>query len=121
MQTLRQLEFTLFTTTIHTKTPALNSRQIQQTLNDIRKQYAVVPAVTTTVSNITPSYFTERRLCSRLLLLQMGRSLASDAFDYVLKMKVFSILKRVKNSDRAILAVGGKDTALEAFVSFPRS
>ena len=31
--------------TIHTKTPALNSEQIQQTLNDIRKQYAVVPTV----------------------------------------------------------------------------
>ncbi|WP_200856404.1 M3 family metallopeptidase, partial [Klebsiella pneumoniae] len=45
MQTLRQLEFALFDLTIHTKTPALNSEQIQQTLNDIRKQYAVVPTV----------------------------------------------------------------------------
>ena len=45
MQTLRQIEFALFDLTIHRQTPALNSQQIQATLDDIRNKFTVVPTV----------------------------------------------------------------------------
>lgn len=117
MQTLRQLEFALFDLTIHTKTPALNSEQIQQTLNDIRKQYAVVPTVDYNRFQHSFSHIFAGGYAAGYYSYKWAEVLASDAFDRFENEGIFNT-QTGKEFRQAILAVGGKDTALEAFVNF---
>ncbi|MCY1178590.1 Oligopeptidase A [compost metagenome] len=117
MQTLRQLEFALFDLTIHTKTPALNSEQIQQTLNEIRSQYAVVPTVGYNRFQHSFSHIFAGGYAAGYYSYKWAEVLASDAFDRFEHEGIFNT-QTGKEFRQAILAVGGKDTALEAFVNF---
>ncbi|MFK8984676.1 M3 family metallopeptidase [Acinetobacter seifertii] len=117
MQTLRQLEFALFDLTIHTKTPALNSEQIQETLNDIRQQYAVVPTVDYNRFQHSFSHIFAGGYAAGYYSYKWAEVLASDAFDRFEHEGIFNT-QTGKEFRQAILAVGGKDTALEAFVNF---
>ena len=117
MQTLRQLEFALFDLTIHTQTPALNSAQIQQTLDELRKQYAVVPTVDYNRFQHSFSHIFAGGYAAGYYSYKWAEVLASDAFDRFEHEGIFNT-QTGREFRQAILAVGGKDTALDAFVHF---
>lgn len=117
MQTLRQLEFALFDLTIHRANPALNAEQVQATLNEIRDKYAVLPTTPYNRFQHSFSHIFAGGYAAGYYSYKWAEVLASDAFDRFETEGIF-------NTDtghafrKNILAVGGKDTALEAFVNF---
>ncbi|KCX39280.1 peptidase M3 family protein [Acinetobacter sp. 263903-1] len=117
MQTLRQVEFALFDLTIHKMTPALNSPQIQQALDDIREQYAVVPAVPYNRFQHSFSHIFTGGYAAGYYSYKWAEVLASDAFDRFENEGIFNT-ETGKAFRSAILAAGGKDKALDAFVNF---
>ena len=104
MQTLRQIEFALFDLTIHSKNPALNSTQIQSTASYNRFQHSF-------------SHIFAGGYAAGYYSYKWAEVLASDAFDRFEAEGIFNT-KTGHEFREAILAVGGKDTALEAFVNF---
>ena len=117
MQTLRQIEFALFDLNIHKLTPALNAAQIQATLNDIRQKYTVAP---TTVDNRFQHSFSHifaGGYAAGYYSYKWAEVLASDAFDRFEKEGIFNT-ETGREFRQSILAVGGKDQALDAFVNF---
>ncbi|MFV5489745.1 M3 family metallopeptidase [Acinetobacter sp. ASP199] len=117
MQTLRQLEFALFDLTIHRANPALNAEQVQATLNEIRAKYAVLPTTPYNRFQHSFSHIFAGGYAAGYYSYKWAEVLASDAFDRFETEGIF-------NTDtghafrKNILAVGGKDTALDAFVNF---
>ncbi|WP_312080485.1 M3 family metallopeptidase [Acinetobacter schindleri] len=117
MQTLRQLEFALFDLTIHRANPALNAEQVQATLNEIRDKYAVLPTTPYNRFQHSFSHIFAGGYAAGYYSYKWAEVLASDAFDRFETEGIF-------NTDtghafrKNILAVGGKDTALDAFVNF---
>ena len=117
MQSLRQIEFALFDLNIHAANPALNSAQIQSTLDDIRDKYAVLP---TTASNRFQNSFSHifaGGYAAGYYSYKWAEVLASDAFDRFEQEGIFNT-ETGKEFRKAVLAVGGKDSALTAFVNF---
>ena len=117
MQSLRQIEFALFDLNIHAANPALNSAQIQSTLDDIRDKYAVLP---TTASNRFQNSFSHifaGGYAAGYYSYKWAEVLASDAFDCFEQEGIFNT-ETGKEFRKAVLAVGGKDSALTAFVNF---
>ncbi|WP_314295856.1 M3 family metallopeptidase [Acinetobacter schindleri] len=117
MQTLRQLEFALFDLTIHRANPALNAEQVQATLNEIRDKYAVLATTPYNRFQHSFSHIFAGGYAAGYYSYKWAEVLASDAFDRFETEGIF-------NTDtghafrKNILAVGGKDTALDAFVNF---
>lgn len=117
MQTLRQLEFALFDLTIHRANPALNAEQVQATLNEIRDKYAVLPTTPYNRFQHSFSHIFAGGYAAGYYSYKWAEVLASEAFDRFETEGIF-------NTDtghafrKNILAVGGKDTALDAFVNF---
>lgn len=117
MQTLRQLEFALFDLEIHCQTPALTTEQIQSTLNAIRAKYAVAP---TTAYNRFQHSFTHifaGGYAAGYYSYKWAEVLASDAFDRFENEGIFNT-ETGHEFRKKILAVGGKEKALDAFISF---
>lgn len=117
MQSLRQIEFALFDLNIHAANQALNSAQIQSTLDDIRDKYAVLP---TTASNRFQNSFSHifaGGYAAGYYSYKWAEVLASDAFDRFEQEGIFNT-ETGKEFRKAVLAVGGKDSALTAFVNF---
>ena len=117
MQSLRQIEFALFDLNIHAANPALNSAQIQSTLDDIRDKYAVLP---TTASNRFQNSFSHifaGGYAAGYYSYKWAEVLASDAFDRFEQEGIFNT-ETGKEFRKAVLAVGGKDSVLTAFVNF---
>lgn len=117
MQTLRQIEFALFDLTIHAKNPALNSSGIQNVLNDIRTQFAVLPTATYNRFQHSFSHIFAGGYAAGYYSYKWAEVLASDAFDRFEAEGIFNTQTGAEFR-KAILAVGGKDTALDAFVNF---
>ncbi|MBJ9986186.1 M3 family metallopeptidase [Acinetobacter sp. S40] len=117
MQTLRQIEFALFDLTIHSKNPALNSTQIQSVLDDIRSQFSVLPTTSYNRFQNSFSHIFAGGYAAGYYSYKWAEVLASDAFDRFESEGIFNT-KTGHEFREAILAVGGKDTALEAFVNF---
>lgn len=117
MQTLRQFEFALFDLSIHRANPALNAEQAQATLNEIRDKYAVLPTTPYNRFQHSFSHIFAGGYAAGYYSYKWAEVLASDAFDRFETEGIF-------NTDtghafrKNILAVGGKDTALDAFVNF---
>ena len=117
MQTLRQLEFALFDLTIHRANPALNAEQVQATLNEIRDKYAVLATTPYNRFQHSFSHIFAGGYAAGYYSYKWAEVLASDAFDRFETEGIF-------NTDtghafrKNILAVGGKDTALDALVNF---
>lgn len=117
MQSLRQIEFALFDLMIHAQTPALDSDGIQATLNEIRAKYAVMPSTADNRFQNGFSHIFAGGYAAGYYSYKWAEVLASDAFDRFEQEGVF-------NTDtgqafrKAVLAVGGKDSALDAFVNF---
>lgn len=117
MQTLRQIEFALFDLIIHRQNPALNSEQIQRTLDEIRQQYAVVPSVAYNRFQHSFSHIFAGGYAAGYYSYKWAEVLASDAFDRFEQEGIFNTTTG-KEFRQFILAVGGKDTALDAFRNF---
>lgn len=117
MQTLRQLEFALFDLSIHKASPALNAEQIQATLNDIRAQYAVLPSTDYNRFQHSFSHIFAGGYAAGYYSYKWAEVLASDAFDRFENEGIFNT-NTGQEFRKNILAVGGKDTALDAFVNF---
>ena len=117
MQTLRQIEFALFDLSIHKHNPALNAAQVQATLDDIRQKYAVVPTASYNRFQHSFSHIFAGGYAAGYYSYKWAEVLASDAFDRFEKEGVFNT-QTGKEFRQFILAVGGKDTALDAFINF---
>ena len=117
MQTLRQIEFALFDLSIHKAAPALNAKQVQATLNDIRQKFSVLPTVPYNRFQNSFSHIFAGGYAAGYYSYKWAEVLASDAFDRFENEGIFNT-ETGKEFRLAILAVGGKDTALDAFVRF---
>lgn len=117
MQTLRQIEFALFDLNIHKITPALNATQIQATLDDIRQKFAVLPTVSYNRFQNSFSHIFAGGYAAGYYSYKWAEVLASDAFDRFENEGIFNTQTGTEFR-KAILAVGGKDTALDAFINF---
>ena len=117
MQTLRQIEFALFDLSIHKAAPALNAEQVQSTLNDIRQKFSVLPTVPYNRFQNSFSHIFAGGYAAGYYSYKWAEVLASDAFERFESEGIFNI-ETGKEFRQAILAVGGKDTALDAFVRF---
>ena len=117
MQTLRQIEFALFDLTIHRKTPALSSSQIQAELDQIRREFAVLPTAAYNRFQHSFSHIFAGGYAAGYYSYKWAEVLASDAFDRFEQEGIFNTQTGAEFR-KAILAVGGKDTALDAFVNF---
>lgn len=117
MQTLRQLEFALFDLSIHRANPALNATQVQATLNEIREKYAVLPTTDYNRFQHSFSHIFAGGYAAGYYSYKWAEVLASDAFDRFEYEGIFNTTTG-KQFRENILAVGGKDTALDAFINF---
>ena len=117
MQTLRQFEFSLFDLSIHKANPALNAEQVQATLNDIRAKYAVLPSTDYNRFQHSFSHIFAGGYAAGYYSYKWAEVLASDAFDRFENEGIFNT-NTGHEFRKKILAVGGKDTALDAFVNF---
>ncbi|MGA8884767.1 MAG: M3 family metallopeptidase [Acinetobacter sp.] len=117
MQTLRQIEFALFDLNIHKQTPALNAAQIQAVLDEIRAKYSVVPAVSYNRFQHGFSHIFAGGYAAGYYSYKWAEVLASDAFERFENEGIFNT-QTGQEFRRFILAVGGKDAALDAFVNF---
>ncbi|MFW2146776.1 M3 family metallopeptidase [Acinetobacter sp. TY1] len=117
MQTLRQIEFSLFDLSIHKLTPALSTDGIQATLDDIRQKYAVLPTTDYNRFQNSFSHIFAGGYAAGYYSYKWAEVLASDAFDRFEKEGVFNT-ETGNEFRKNILAVGGKDTALDAFINF---
>ena len=117
MQTLRQIEFSLFDLNIHKAESALNASQIQATLDDIRQQFSVLPTANYNRFQNSFSHIFAGGYAAGYYSYKWAEVLASDAFDRFESEGIFNT-QTGQEFRKAILAVGGKDTALEAFVNF---
>ncbi|BCU63638.1 hypothetical protein F941_02939 [Acinetobacter bouvetii DSM 14964 = CIP 107468] len=117
MQSLRQVEFALFDLNIHKTAPALNAAQIQATLDEIRQKYAVAPNASYNRFQHGFSHIFAGGYAAGYYSYKWAEVLASDAFDRFEKEGIFNT-ETGKQFRQFILAVGGKDTALDAFINF---
>ncbi|MGX5700888.1 M3 family metallopeptidase [Acinetobacter kookii] len=117
MQTLRQIEFALFDLHIHKHSSALNAEQVQATLDEIRQKYAVAPTASYNRFQHSFSHIFAGGYAAGYYSYKWAEVLASDAFDRFEKEGIFNV-QTGKEFRQFILAVGGKDTALDAFVNF---
>ncbi|WOE31185.1 MULTISPECIES: M3 family metallopeptidase [unclassified Acinetobacter] len=117
MQSLRQIEFALFDLNIHQANPSLNAQQIQQTLNDIRQKYAVAPTTAQNRFQHSFSHIFAGGYAAGYYSYKWAEVLASDAFDRFEQEGIFNT-QTGQQFRQFILAVGGKDQALDAFINF---
>ena len=117
MQTLRQIEFALFDLNIHKHAPALDASGIQTTLNEIRQKFSVLPTAPYNRFQNSFSHIFAGGYAAGYYSYKWAEVLASDAFDRFENEGIFNT-DTGKQFRQFILAVGGKDTALDAFVNF---
>ncbi|WP_269914531.1 M3 family metallopeptidase [Acinetobacter sp. HY1485] len=117
MQTLRQLEFALFDFTIHNLPSSPNAQQIQEELNAVRQQVAVLPTTEYNRFQHSFSHIFAGGYAAGYYSYKWAEVLASDAFDRFEQEGIFNTATGTAFRD-TILAVGGKESALDAFVNF---
>lgn len=117
MQSLRQIEFALFDLNIHSASPALDTAAIQTTLDAIRDKYAVLPSTASNRFQNSFSHIFAGGYAAGYYSYKWAEVLASDAFDRFEQEGIFNT-KTGADFRKAVLAVGGKDSALDAFVHF---
>jgi oligopeptidase A len=117
MQSLRQVEFALFDLIIHKANPALNATGIQNALNDIREKIAVLPTIASNRFQHGFSHIFAGGYAAGYYSYKWAEVLASDAFDRFENEGIFNT-ETGKQFRQNILAVGGKETALDAFINF---
>lgn len=116
MQTLRQIEFALFDLRIH-QLASIGSTSVQDTLNEVRKVTALLPAPDYNRFQHSFSHIFAGGYAAGYYSYKWAEVLASDAFDRFEQEGVF-------NADtgtafrKTILAMGGSINALDAFKNF---
>lgn len=122
MQTVRQIEFSLFDMLIHQHTEQLSVEQVMQILNQVREEVAVV---------IPPSWHRFPHNFSHLFAGGYGAGYYSYKWAEVLSADAYSLFEEYKTEEAAtllpdigelfkdkILAVGGSKPAAEFFHDF---
>lgn len=99
MQTLRQIEFSLFDLLIHSHTPALDYAGILSTLDNVRSDIAIMETLTITVLPMA-LVISLPVVMQRDTILTNGRSYYLQMRSVNLKKKVSLTLLRVKPSAR---------------------
>ena len=117
MQTLRQIEFALFDLNMHSTNPAPDTAQIQQILNDVRAQVAVLPTASYNRFQHSFSHIFAGGYAAGYYSYKWAEVLASDAFDRFEQEGLFN-RETGKAFRQEILAVGGSIDALTAFKNF---
>lgn len=117
MQTLRQLEFALFDFKIHDAETPLTAEDIQNTLNQVREEISVIPTTSYNRFQHGFSHIFAGGYAAGYYSYKWAEVLASDAFDRFEQEGIFNT-QTGEEFRKSILAVGGKDTALDAFVNF---
>ena len=117
MQSLRQIEFALFDLSIHAQDHALNAAEVQNVLDQIRQDYAVVPSVPYNRFQHGFTHIFAGGYAAGYYSYKWAEVLASDAFDRFEDEGIFNT-ETGKSFRQNILAVGGKDSALDAFINF---
>lgn len=117
MQTLRQVEFSLFDLSIHSQVPAPDTTQIQQILDEVRQQTAILPSVPYNRFQHSFSHIFAGGYAAGYYSYKWAEVLASDAFDRFEQEGVFNA-ETGKAFRTAVLAVGGSVDALTAFKNF---
>lgn len=117
MQTLRQIEFALFDLSIHMQDKALNAQEVQQILDELRAKISVLPTVSYNRFQHSFSHIFAGGYAAGYYSYKWAEVLASDAFERFEQEGLFNqITGQAFRS--AILAVGGKNDALDAFIQF---
>ena len=117
MQTLRQIEFALFDLTIHRQTPALNSQQIQATLDDIRNKFTVVPTVAYNRFQHSFSHIFAGGYAAGYYSYLWAEVLSADAFGRFEEEGIFNA-DTGRDFLRWILERGGSAEPMELFKGF---
>ncbi len=117
MQTLRQVEFALFDLNIHSSTTIPDSANIQQILNDVRAQVAVLPTASYNRFQHSFSHIFAGGYAAGYYSYKWAEVLASDAFDRFEQEGLFN-RDTGKHFRQSVLAVGGSIDALTAFKNF---
>ena len=117
MQTLRQIEFALFDLNIHSQNTAPDALQIQNILNQIRAQFSVIPTTNYNRFQHSFSHIFAGGYAAGYYSYKWAEVLASDAFDRFEQEGVFNQTTG-QAFRKAILAVGGQEEALSAFIAF---
>lgn len=117
LQTLRQVEFALFDLNIHSTVPAPDTLQIQQMLNEVRQQVAILPSVSSNRFQHSFSHIFAGGYAAGYYSYKWAEVLASDAFDRFEQEGLFNA-DTGKAFRNAVLAVGGSVDALTAFKNF---
>lgn len=117
MQTLRQVEFALFDLEIHRLNPAPDRQQIQNILNDIRAQVAVLNPPPYNRFQHSFSHIFAGGYAAGYYSYKWAEVLASDAFDRFEQEGIFNPATGAAFREH-ILAVGGSIDALTAFKNF---
>lgn len=117
MQTLRQIEFALFDLSIHMQNKALTAQEVQQALDELRAQISVLPTIEYNRFQHSFSHIFAGGYAAGYYSYKWAEVLASDAFERFEQEGLFN--QATGHEFRsAILAVGGKNHALDAFVHF---
>ncbi|MFC3902147.1 oligopeptidase A [Acinetobacter marinus] len=117
MQTLRQVEFALFDLDIHAHSPAPTTAQIQQILDEVRSQVAVLKTPSDNRFQHSFSHIFAGGYAAGYYSYKWAEVLASDAFDRFEQEGIFNV-ETGQAFRKAILAVGGQVEALQAFTDF---
>lgn len=95
----------------------MSAEQIQATLNEIREKYAVLPTTAYNRFQHSFSHIFAGGYAAGYYSYKWAEVLASDAFGRFEEEGIFNT-ETGKQFRQKILAVGGKDTALDAFINF---
>ncbi|SDB97510.1 M3 family metallopeptidase [Acinetobacter boissieri] len=117
MQTLRQIEFALFDLSIHMQNKALNAPEVQHMLDELRAKISVLPTIKYNRFQHSFSHIFAGGYAAGYYSYKWAEVLASDAFERFEEEGLFN--QATGHEFRsAILAVGGKNDALDAFIQF---
>ncbi len=117
MTTLRQLEFSLFDFRLHVQQAPGDSRQIQRLLDEVRKEFAVVPVPPENRFQHSFSHIFAGGYAAGYYSYKWAEVLSADAFSRFEKEGLFN---RETGRDflHEILETGGSRDAAESFLAF---
>lgn len=117
MQSLRQIEFASFDLQVHQQNQPLSASDVQQLLDNIRKNIAVMPTASYNRFQHSFSHIFAGGYAAGYYSYKWAEVLASDAFDRFESEGIFNRQTGLEFRQQ-VLAVGGEKPALDAFVGF---
>lgn len=117
MQMMRQLEFALFDFNLHQHTKIKNAKQIQQLLDRVRKQVAIVPMPAFNRFQHSFTHIFAGGYAAGYYSYKWAEVLSSDAFAKFKEHGIFN-QKIGRQFLQYILSAGGSDTMMNLFKKF---